>query len=96
MQITEKTNKFYLLCKTYFNAALPGYTREQVRHSLFLLNQEINTSLQFRTKFSQAYAIPNQKSRPIANLFVDNFICMFGVPQSILDGEATNFMSQLI
>lgn len=47
------------------------------------------------TKFSQAYAIPNHEAVTIANIFVHKFICNFGIPESILIDQGTDFLSKL-
>lgn len=39
------------------------------------------------TKFSQCYPIPNHEAVTIANQFVRQFICKFGIPQSILTDQ---------
>lgn len=48
------------------------------------------------TKFSQAYAIPNHEALTIANIFVTQFICKFGIPKSILTDQGADFTSSLL
>jgi hypothetical protein len=48
------------------------------------------------TKYSQAYAIPNHEAETIAKLLVKQFICKFGIPDSILTDQGSDFMSKLL
>jgi hypothetical protein len=47
------------------------------------------------TKWTEAYPLPNQEAKTIADVLVNNFICRFGCPQQILSDKGTNFTSQL-
>lgn len=47
------------------------------------------------TKFSQAYPIANQEAETVAKVFVNEFICKFGLPKKILTDQGTNFTSNL-
>lgn len=47
------------------------------------------------TKFSLAFAIPTQDAETIAKVFVENVICLFGTPKSILTDQGANFLSTL-
>ena len=48
------------------------------------------------TKFSQAYPIPNHEAETIAKVFVTQFICKFGIPDSILTDQGSDFKSKLL
>lgn len=48
------------------------------------------------TKFSQAYPIPNHEAVTIAKNLVENFICKFGIPDSILTDQGKDFTSKLL
>ena len=47
------------------------------------------------TKWTEAYALPNQEASSIANVIVNEFICRFGTPLQILSDQGTNFQSKL-
>lgn len=47
------------------------------------------------TKHSAAFAIPNMESETIAKVLVENYICIFGIPHTILSDQGTNFLSTL-
>lgn len=59
-------------------------------------NKYILTIQDNLTKYTQAYPIPNQESQTIAKTFVNEFICKFALPQTILTDQGTNFLSQLM
>jgi hypothetical protein len=47
------------------------------------------------TKWVEAYPIPNQEARTIADKFVKEFICRFGVPRRLITDQGSNFQSRL-
>lgn len=47
------------------------------------------------TKYSVAVPLPNQEADTVARAFVNNFICIYGAPFSILTDQGTNFLSDL-
>jgi transposase InsO family protein len=47
------------------------------------------------TKWSEAYAIPNQEALSVAEMLVTNF-CHFGVPRELHSDQDRNFKSRLI
>lgn len=59
-------------------------------------NKYILTIQDNLTKYTQAYPIPDQESQTIAKTFVNEFICKFALPQTILTDQGTNFLSQLM
>ena len=59
-------------------------------------NKYILTLQDDLTKYSQAYAIPNHESKTIADKFVNQFICKFGIPDSIFTDQGKDFTSNLL
>ena len=47
------------------------------------------------TKFVQCIPIPNQEAETIAKAFVQRIVCVFGLPESIVTDQGTNFLSDL-
>lgn len=47
------------------------------------------------TKYSEAIPISNAEASTVAKEFATKIICKFGVPESILTDQGTNFMSKL-
>ena len=47
------------------------------------------------SKWTEAYALPNQEASSITNVIVNEFICRFGTPLQILSDQGTNFQSKL-
>jgi hypothetical protein len=47
------------------------------------------------TKWVEAYPIPNQEACTIADKFVKEFVCRFGVPRRLITDQGTNFQSRL-
>lgn len=47
------------------------------------------------TKWVEAFAIPNQETSTIVNVFVDQFVCRFGVPLQVHTDQGRNFESAL-
>ena len=52
--------------------------------------------MDYLTKWSEAFAIPDQKAETIAKLFVENIVCCHGIPVELLSDRGTNFLSSLI
>ena len=48
------------------------------------------------TKWTEAYAVPNQKSRTFAQKIVNEFVCRFGAPESLHSDQGRNFESTLL
>ena len=48
------------------------------------------------TKFAEAYPLPNQEAKTIAEILVNEFICRYGCPHQVLTDQGKNFQSQLI
>jgi len=47
------------------------------------------------TKWMEAYAIPNQEAKTVANVLTEEFICRYGVPRIIHSDQGRNFESTL-
>lgn len=47
------------------------------------------------TKYSIAVAIPDATANTVKRHFVESFICINGIPDSILIDQGTNFMSDI-
>lgn len=47
------------------------------------------------TKWAEAYAIPNQLATTCAKVLVKNWICQYGVPDSIHSDQGRNFAFQV-
>lgn len=47
------------------------------------------------TKWAEAYAIPNQRATTCVRVLVKNWICRYGVPDSIHSDQGRNFESQV-
>ena len=43
------------------------------------------------TKWTEAYALPNQESETITKKFVDEFVCRYGAPLQIHSDQGSNF-----
>ena len=47
------------------------------------------------TKWTEAYALPDQQAETVASYLVSHFISRFGIPENIHTDQATNFQSDL-
>lgn len=59
-------------------------------------NQYILTLQCELTKFVECYPINNKEAITVAKAFVQNFILRFGVPQTIVSDQGTEFMSKIL
>lgn len=59
-------------------------------------NKYILTLQDDLTKYSQAYALPEHTAETIADVFVREFVCKFGIPKSILTDQGADFTSKLL
>ena len=48
------------------------------------------------SKYTEAYAIKNQKAETVADILVSNWICKFGEPEQLHTDQGKNFGSALI
>jgi hypothetical protein len=81
---------------------LPGVTMERV--SMDVLgplpksdkdNKFILLVCDYFTKWVEAFPMPNQEAQTVADLFVKEFICRYGVPRKIFTDQGSNFQSEL-
>ena len=47
------------------------------------------------TKWTEAYAVPNQEAKTLARKIVDEFVCRFGAPEILHSDQGRNFESTL-
>lgn len=47
------------------------------------------------TKWTEAYALPNQEAQTVAEVIVNEFICRWGTPFKILSDQVSNFELRL-
>lgn len=59
-------------------------------------NCQIVVFMDYYTKWSEAFAVPNITAQTIANLLIDEIITRHGVPRRLLSDNGTNFTSNLI
>ncbi len=57
-------------------------------------NKYILVIMDYFTRWSEAYALPNQQAQTVAKLLVTQFICRYGVPSKIHSDQGTNFESK--
>ena len=48
------------------------------------------------TKWKEAYPLKNMEASSVARVFVNDFVCRFGVPESLHTDQGRNFESALI
>jgi hypothetical protein len=47
------------------------------------------------TKWVEAFPMPNQEAKTVADLFVKEFVCRYGVPRKLFSDQGSNFQSNL-
>jgi hypothetical protein len=52
--------------------------------------------MDYFTKWTEAYAIPNQQASTLAEALVTNFCCRFGITQEVYSEEGRNLESTLL
>ena len=58
-------------------------------------NRYILMIVDYLTKWAEAYAMPNQTSETVAKIFVNEFICRFGIPPRIISDQSSQFEAAL-
>jgi hypothetical protein len=58
-------------------------------------NKYILTFMDDLSKFLRAIPIPNQEANTVAKAFVENIICLHGVPEVVLTDQGTNFIGSV-
>jgi hypothetical protein len=59
-------------------------------------NRYLQTTMDYFTKWPEAYAIPNQEDSTVAEALVTNFLCHFGVPWDLQSDQVGHFKSHMI
>uniref|UniRef100_A0A5S6Q6P2 RNA-directed DNA polymerase n=1 Tax=Trichuris muris TaxID=70415 RepID=A0A5S6Q6P2_TRIMR len=59
-------------------------------------NRYILVIMDYFTKYAEAYGLPNQESGTVADKLVNEFICRYGIPESIHSDQGRQFESKLI
>ena len=58
-------------------------------------NKYIMVVCDYFTKWVEAYAIPDQEAYTVAERFVNDFVCRYGVPRQLHTDQGSNFQSNL-
>ena len=58
-------------------------------------NRYILVAVDYFTRWPEAYAIPNQEARTIAQTLVDEWVCRYGVMQRLHTDQGRNFESDV-
>ena len=59
-------------------------------------NRYVLVVTDYFTKWTESYAIPNQKAATVAEKLVSKFVCRFGVPHELHSDQGTNFESKVM
>ena len=59
-------------------------------------NQYALVFIDYLTKWVEVVAIPDQKAKTIARMFVEHVVCRHGAPQELLSDRGANFLSDLV
>jgi hypothetical protein len=58
-------------------------------------NRYVLVVMDYFSKWPEVYAIPNQEAKTIADVFVKNWVCRFGVPIELHSDQGRNFESAI-
>jgi len=58
-------------------------------------NKYVLVVMDYFSKWPEVYAIPNQEAKTIADVFINNWICRFGVPMELHSDQGRNFESMI-
>jgi transposase InsO family protein len=58
-------------------------------------NKYILVVVDYLTKWSEAYAMPNQTAETVSSKIVDEFVCRFGIPEQLHSDQGRQFESEL-
>lgn len=58
-------------------------------------NRYILVVSDYFTKWPEAYPIPNMEATTVATVFLENWVCRFGVPQELQSDQGRNFESSI-
>ena len=56
-------------------------------------NRYVLVVMDYFSKWPEVYAIPNQEANTITNVFVNNWVCRYGVPIELHSDQGRNFES---
>lgn len=59
-------------------------------------NRYVLVVTDYFTKWSESYATPNQEAATVAEKFMSEFVCRFGVPCELHSDQGTNFESKVM
>src|SRR3569832_2502908 len=59
-------------------------------------NRFIVVFIDYYTKYTEAFAVPDIKATTIADLFIRQIICHHGSPKTLLSDRGTNFTSEIM
>ena len=59
-------------------------------------NSYVAVFMDYLMKWSEAFAIPDQKADTTARLYVENIVCRHGIPEALLSDRGANFLSCLM
>ena len=59
-------------------------------------NKYVVVSMDYLTKWCEAFTVADQTAETIAKLLVEEVICRHGVPERLLSDHGANFLSELI
>ena len=59
-------------------------------------NKYVLVVADYLTKWVEAYPMPNMEAKTVAELFVSQFVCHFGVPDVLHTDQGRNFESNLL
>ena len=59
-------------------------------------NKHVIVFQDFFTKWPMVYPVPDQKALRIAQLFAEEIVPFFGVPEALLSDRGTNLLSHLV
>ena len=59
-------------------------------------NQYILVFTDYMSRFPEAFPMPNQKTKTVAKILVEDICCRYGTPKVLLTDLGTNFWSELL
>ena len=59
-------------------------------------NNHVLVFQDFLTKWPMVFSMPDQKTKCIVQLLVEEFVSLFGVPEALLSDKGTNLLSYLM
>ena len=59
-------------------------------------NKYILVVIDFKTRYVQAFPMPDQRAETVAKILVQNWILVYGVPSIVLTDQGSNFGGRLM